>query len=399
MEKPLKIGIGVQGRFHAFGLAAGLLELGHDVTVFTNYPAFIAARFGIPAARVRGFPLHGVAMRLAEKLRLFDRLPGFDGLMHGWFGSWLARRLTAERWDATYTWSSVSKEYLERVRVAGARLVARGSTHIRRQWQLLHEEEGRAGCVIGKPSEAIMQREEAEYEFADAVIVLSSFSRQTFLDTGLPPEKVRLMVSAVHVADFAATPEVAQARQQRLLSGKPLRVLSVGTFSHRKGALDLVAMADALPQDRFQFRFVGTVADEASDLAEKSRGRIDFIPRVPQSELREQYAWADAFVLPTIEEGLAAVVPQAAAAGVLVLATPNAGAADVIRDGEGGWILPARDAAAFGRQLTWIDSHRPEAAVMLQTPGSLNAQRDWRDAALDFVQHCRKVGIDNKRSA
>jgi hypothetical protein len=84
---------------------------------------------------------------------------------------------------------------------------------------------------------------------------------------------------------------------------------------------------------------------------------------------------------------------------VLVLATPNAGAADLIRDGEGGWILPARDAAAFGRQLTWIDSHRTEAAVMLQTPGSLNAQRDWRDAALDFVQHCRQVGIDNKRSA
>lgn len=399
MEKPLKIGIGVQGRFHAFGLAAGLLELGHDVTVFTNYPAFIAARFGVPASRVRGFPMHGVTMRLAEKLRLFDRLPGFDGLTHGWFGSWLARRLTAERWDATYTWSSVSKEYLERDRVAGARLLARGSTHIRRQWQLLHEEESRTGCVIGKPSEAIMQREEAEYALADAVIVLSSFSRQTFLEAGLPPEKVCLMVSAVHVTDFAATPEVAQARQQRLLSGEPLRVLSVGTFSHRKGALDLVAMAEALPQDRFQFRFVGTVADEASDLAGKSRGRIDFIPRVPQSELREQYAWADAFVLPTIEEGLAAVVPQAAAAGVLVLATPNSGAADVIHNGKGGWILPARDAAAFGRQLTWIDSHRPEVAEMIQPLGRLDASRDWRDAALDFVQHCRQVGIDLKRTS
>ena len=392
MDRPLKIGIGVHGRFHAFGLAAGLLELGHDVTVFTNYPAFIAARFGIPAARVRGFPLHGMAVRLAERLRLFEKVPGIDGLMHGWFGSWLARRLTAERWDATYTWSSVSKEYLERERVAGARLVARGSTHIRKQWRLLHEEEVRTGCAIGKPSEDIMRREEAEYALADAIIVLSSFSRQTFLEAGLPPEKVRLMVSAVHVADFAATPEIIQARQQRLLSGAPLRVLNVGTFSHRKGALDLVAMANELPQDRFQFRFVGTVTDEARILAEKARGRIEFIPRVPQSELQEHYSWADVFVLPSIEEGLAAVLPQAAAAGLLVLATPNSGAADVMRDGGGGWILPARDAAAFAQKLRWIASHRSEAADMLCQSDPMTDSRDWQDAAADFVQHCRQVG-------
>ncbi len=396
MEKPLKIGIGVHGRFHAFGLAAGLLELGHDVTIFTNYPAFIAARFGIPAARVRGFPLHGTAVRLMERLHAFEKMPGFDALMHGWFGSWLARRLTAERWDATYTWSSVSKEYLECKRVAGARLVARGSTHIRRQWQLLQDEEARTGCIIGKPSEAIILREEAEYALADAVIVLSSFSRQTFLDAGLPPEKVRLMVSAVNVADFAAAPEVVQARQKRLFSGEPLRVLSVGTFSHRKGALDIVAMADALPPDRFQFRFVGTVADEAIALAEKPHGRIKFIPRVPQGELQQHYAWADVFVLPSIEEGLAAVLPQAAAAGLLVLATPNSGAADVIRDGEGGWILPARDAVAFGKKLTWIDSHRPEATDLVRAHGSQSRSRDWRDAAVDFVQHCKQTGIDEK---
>jgi glycosyltransferase involved in cell wall biosynthesis len=388
MGKPLKIAIGVHGRFHAFGLAAGLLKLGHDVTVFTNYPAFIAARFGIPAQRVRGFAMHGVVMRLADRLRLFERMPGFDGFLHGWFGSWLARRLTAERWDATYTWSSVSKEYLECERVARARLVARGSTHIRRQWQLLHEEEMRTGCVISKPSEAIMQREEAEYALADAVIVLSSFSRQTFLEAGLPPEKVRLMVSAVHVADFAATPEVVQARRQRILSGEPLRVLSVGTFSHRKGALDLVAMAGALPADQFQFRFVGSVADEAAVLAEKSRGRIEFIPRVPQKELREHYEWADIFVLPSIEEGLAAVLPQAAAAGLLVLATPNSGAADVIQEGVTGWIMAVRDVAAFTQRLNWIACHRLEMAALAESCSQLTS-RDWQKAADDFVRCCQ----------
>lgn len=398
MGKRLKIAIGVQGRFHAFGLAAGLIELGHDVTVFTNYPAFTAARFGIPRGRMRGFPLHRLAVRLAEKLRFFEKVPALDGLMHGWFGSWLARSLTAEHWDATYTWSSVSKEYLEKDRVADVRLMARGSTHIRKQWQILHEEETRTGCRIGKPSEAIMRREEAEYALADAIIVLSSFSRQTFLEAGLPPEKVRLMVSAVNVAYFAAMPEVLRERQQRLISGEPLRVLNVGTFSHRKGALDLVSMADSMPQDHFQFRFVGTVADEARVLAEKARGRLEFLPRVPQNELRHHYAWADVFVLPSIEEGLAAVLPQAVAAGLLVLATPNSGAADVMRDGERGWILPARDSGAFHRKLHWIGAHRVEAAELLRQSDSMTDSRDWKDAAADFVEHCRQAGSCSGRS-
>ncbi len=391
MDKRLKIGIGVQGRFHAFGLAAGLIALGHDVTVFTNYPAIIAMRFGLPLKCVHGFPLHGVVVRLVEKLRLKRRFPDLDGWLHAWFGRWLARRLGQQKWDVTYTWSSVSKEHLESPRTAILRLIVRGSTHIREQRRLLVDERVRAGCPLEKPSEGIMCREEAEYALADAVFVLSTFSRESFLKVGLPPEKIRLMVAAVHVADFAATPEALQGRQQRLLSGEPLRVLSVGTFSHRKGALDLVAMADALPQDRFQFRFVGTVANEAAPLAEKARGRIEFIPRVPQSDLPQHYAWADAFVLPSIEEGLAAVLPQAAAAGLLILATPNSGAADVIHEGEKGWILPARGALAFVEKLRWIESHRAETTDMLRRPDTTSASRDWRAAAEDFVLHCRQI--------
>jgi colanic acid/amylovoran biosynthesis glycosyltransferase len=59
----MKIGIGVHGRFHAFELARALIEAGQDVTVFTNYPAFIAERFGVPRQRVVGHAIHGVAVR------------------------------------------------------------------------------------------------------------------------------------------------------------------------------------------------------------------------------------------------------------------------------------------------------------------------------------------------
>lgn len=392
MGEVLKIAIGVHGRFHAFGLASGLLELGHDVQVFTNYPAFVAARFGLPVERIRGFPLHGLVVRVLARLGLTQRFPVLDAWMHAWFARWLSRRLTTERWDATYTWSSVSLEYLKAKRTSTVRLIARGSTHIRKQWQILQDEEERCGCLVDKPTEAIMRREEMEYGLADGVIVLSSFSRDTFLHAGVAADKVHLMISAVNASEFSACEVAREARLQRLSSIEPLRVLSVGTFSFRKGALDLAEMVRRLSSDGFVFRFVGTVAPEAEELARSLAGKMEFVPRVPQSELKGHYEWGDVFVLPSIEEGLAAVLPQAKAAGLPILATPNSGAGDVVTHGTDGWILPARDAGAFVDKLIQIRD-QGFSSISGQAVGR-NFNRSWVAAAADFARICRELSVD-----
>jgi len=399
MAKALKIGIGVHGRFHAFGLASGLLALGHDVYVFTNYPASAAARFGLPIDRVRSFLLHGLAVRCLARLGVTQRFPRLDALMHTWFACWLSRRLTAECWDLTYTWSSVSLEYLKAKRTSTVRLIARGSTHIREQWKLLQDEEARSGCFVDKPTEEIMQREQSEYELADGVIVLSSFSRDTFLQAGVAADKVHLMVSAVNVSEFAVTEVAREARQQRLYSSQPLRVLSVGTFSFRKGALDMVEIVRRLSSEGIVFRFVGTVAPEAEELARSLTGKMEFVPRVPQSALKAHYEWGDVFVLPSIEEGLAAVLPQAKAAGLFILATPNSGAGDVVTPGFDGWILPARDARAFVDQLLWIKNERQRLSATMQQQAAQLLNRGWSDAAQDFTGICHQVCVKKQDSS
>ena len=68
MIASLKIAIVVHGRFHGFDLARALMERGHDVTVFTNYPTWAVARFGIPPAHSRCFPMHGLLSRVVGRL-------------------------------------------------------------------------------------------------------------------------------------------------------------------------------------------------------------------------------------------------------------------------------------------------------------------------------------------
>src|SRR5688500_8529662 len=81
----LKIAIVVHGRFHAFNLARALLERGHEVTLFTNYPKWAVERFHFPAERVRSFWVHGVLTRAAEMLQRKNVLRRGDEWSHPMF--------------------------------------------------------------------------------------------------------------------------------------------------------------------------------------------------------------------------------------------------------------------------------------------------------------------------
>src|SRR5439155_8823868 len=130
----MKIAIVVHGRFHAFDLARALLQRGHEVTVFTNYPKWAVKRFGISSDRVRSFWLHGVVSRLTWSLQQKMRIPYPEAWLHRLFGSWATKEIAKEPWDVTHCWSGVSEEPLRAL--DGSRplkLVMRGSAHIRAQ--------------------------------------------------------------------------------------------------------------------------------------------------------------------------------------------------------------------------------------------------------------------------
>jgi glycosyltransferase involved in cell wall biosynthesis len=140
------------------------------------------------------------------------------------------------------------------------------------------------------PSLWIVAREEREYKLASAICTISSFAYNTFRSAGVPEERLVLTPVGVDVRAFRPSPREIRARVDRVMSDCPLRVLTVGTFSFRKGALDYQRVLQSVP-DLFYFRFVGTVHHECRDLAESLSDRAEFIGRRPQSELPTYYHW------------------------------------------------------------------------------------------------------------
>jgi glycosyltransferase involved in cell wall biosynthesis len=208
---------------------------------------------------------------------------------------------------------------------------------------------------------------------------------------GHPEKAVRVMVPGVDNHEFLASPAALAARRQRHLTGKPLRVLMTGAFSYRKGALDFTEAVRRLHGQGVEFRVVGQPSRAAYRLREELAQQIEFISRVPQDELLAHYEWADLFVFPSLEEGLAAVLWQAAAAGLPVVATQESGFEELLRRGVPGWLVPARDAGALVERIAWARDHREQLLAFMDAAHASGAIRPWRQAAEDFAGICAEV--------
>ena len=382
-----KIDIIVHGRFHGFSLAHALLSLGHDVVVHTNYPASVVERWHVPRAHVRSFLPHGIASRLGSKIKSVRAQALLEPALHNAFARWAARGVRIDA-DIIYGFSGVMEQFLRRPRPQKRqlRILLRGSSHIREQSDLLQAEERRVGLTLDRPSQWMIEREEREYGLADSIFVLSNFARDSFIKHKIQPNRIMVNPLGVNITQFQADVDTLAARRKRILSGDPLRVLTVGTFSYRKGARDLVDIARNL-NHLMSFQFVGDFPSETSKLRQHAAPWIELNDRVAEATLPSYYRETDLFLFPTLEDGFAAVLAQAVAGGLPILATTNCSAPDMIAAGSSGWAVPIRSVDAFAERLRWCHDNRSEFAALIGEKRNNPGIRTWIEMATEVIAY------------
>ncbi|HWF11063.1 MAG TPA: glycosyltransferase family 4 protein [Bryobacteraceae bacterium] len=392
----MKIAIAVHGRFHGFDLARALIARDHDVRVFTNYPVWATRRFGVPGEKVRSFWPHGVAVKIVDRLGLTvgDAL---SAPMHKAFSKWVMRQINRESWDVVHAFSGVAEDVFLGTPKIPRHFLVRGSSHIRYQQRILHEESERTGVRLESPSDWIIEREEREYRMCDRLFVLSKFALRSFIEAGVPEAKMALLPLGVDARAFRPRRDVLVERARRIRSGAPLRVICAGTLCFRKGLYDLEKIVRGSDPARFHFQVIGSVAPEAKKFVAQLPARIEIVPRQPHAQLPSWYANADLFLLPTLEDGFAVVLTQACASGLPILATTNCAAPDFVRDGQNGWVLPIRDPEAFIGRLRWCDENREELAEMVYKTYDDFRPIDWDDVAANFESILHETAVTSRQ--
>lgn len=378
----------VQGRFHAFALAKSLLALGLPVHVITNYPAFLAERFGLPSSKVTGCGSLGLIHRYAFRWNLAQRLECLNRCLHVSFSRWAVQHVIKSMPAVLHVFSGVATEIYDALDTIEERpllLLARGSAHIREQHRDLKREAVRASFPgIDLPGPWMVRREIREYERSDNIVTLSSYARNSFLSRGYAPEKVLMLALGSDVKQFRPERSVVDRRVERLRSGAKMTVLYTGNVSLQKGIIDLIDTARKLA-GQMRFRVVGNITPDAAARVEAARDVIEFLPRVPEHELPGIYAAADVFLFPTLHDGFAAVLAQARAGCLPIVATDHCAAPDMIVDGETGWIVPTRRADLSVGRLLAMHQNRETTVGMVENLWQKCDTRDWTDVGKDFM--------------
>lgn len=221
-----------------------------------------------------------------------------------------------------------------------------------------------------RDSQAKLDRKTRELELADVVVGPGRF----VLDS-LPAwaSSKQLIMSPFGSPEFGS----AEDTQEEKSLDKPLRVLFVGSLGQRKGLGDLFEAVKKLDSKKIELVVMGSLLaplefykNELSDFTyEKGR---------PNAQVLELMRSCDVFCLPSIVEGRALVMQEAMSQGLPLLITANTGGADLVIEGETGFLVPIRSPDAIAEKLTWYAENREATRKMGKLAKAHASKYTWK---------------------
>jgi glycosyltransferase involved in cell wall biosynthesis len=334
----------VFGVFHHFELARELERRGHLERVYSTWPWSRLNREGLPHQRVETFPWIHTSEYLLARAGVdwpwaSDNLGYWNALA---FDRWTEKRVPA--CDALIAISGAGLATGKRVQERGGVFICdRGSTHQRYQEMIVSEEFRRWGAERAVSDERDTVREEAIYAEADAITVPSRVAARSFVEMGVPAEKLAVIPYGVRLENFYPDGELTAHR---------FDVLFAGAAGLRKGVPYLLQAFARLRFPHKRLRIAGAVLPELKAVLQRlPQDNVEFLGVVSQARLRELMSTSHVLVLPSIEEGLALVQAQALACGCPIICSTNTGGEDLFSDGVEGFIVPIRDSMALTRRM------------------------------------------------
>ena len=369
----------VFGVFHHFELARELDRRGHLSKIYSTFPWTRLKREGLARNLVDTFPwVHTPEMLLLRagihNRRLLDQISYLNALA---FDEWTCRLLRHEQTpDALIALSGAALKTGREVQNRGGLLICdRGSSHPRYQEQIVREEYQRWNVTRPVTDARDILREEQIFEQADAITVPSSFAARSFLESGIPAQKIHCIPSGVRLESFSRTGEPPADR---------FEVLFAGSVGLRKGFPYLLEAFVALQHPAKRLRVAGALHPDIKTVLNRlPLDHVEFLGPVSQPHLATLMSTSHVMVLPSIEEGLALVQGQALACGCPVICSTNTGGEDLFSDGVEGFIVPIRDPKALTTRMQQLvddpalQSRMSEAA--LQKVRSIGGWSDYGD--------------------
>ncbi len=243
---------------------------------------------------------------------------------------------------------------------------------------------------------------------ADAWRVVNTRERKVYIEKlGLPADRVRVLPVPCDLSAFSGeqmADSTAKARerlsfapgtQMLLWAGRPVRFKRLPLLFRA-----FAEIRTRFPEARLVVAGRKELAQEDLDRAASESGlggSLIWTGELAAADLAGMYGAADVFLFASIYEGFGRVLVEAGAVGLPVVATETAGAADIVSDGETGYLVPIEDAKGLARRACELlakpeQCSRMSAAALERIHGRFNPAEmfdgivsQWRETAAKSV--------------
>jgi colanic acid/amylovoran biosynthesis glycosyltransferase len=221
---------------------------------------------------------------------------------------------------------------------------------------------------------------------ATAVHCVSEAIKQQATEYGLDSSKARIIRPAVDPDFFLHNRSLARKTA-------PFRLLSVGSLVWVKGyEYALLSVRRLLDSGlSVQFDIVGVGPERQRILyTVHDLGLVEHVHllgKLSPTEIREQLASADAFLLSSVSEGISNAVLEAMASGLPVVTTDCGGMREVLRDGIEGFVVPVRDVNAMAEALRRIAADEELASRLARAARQrVECELNLKEQSKQFLQ-------------
>jgi glycosyltransferase involved in cell wall biosynthesis len=353
--------ISCSGKLHAFALAEQMARQGMLDDFYTSYSSnkntFL--RNFVRRMDKEEIPLEKIQTNtaLAFPIKLWQ------SKVHIWnaiFDKWVARQILKSESTVFIGWSGMSLHSIRQAKGKGMlTILERGSSHIVVQDRILREEYNHFEKIFGVHP-AVIRKELQEYEETDYISVPSFFVRDSFIQEGVPEEKLILN-------PYGANEYFTPSKKSESDEPRKFRIVYLGSLSIRKGLIYLFKALNQLKLDPgcFEIWFIGNVHQELQPFIDNlKRDNWKFFGHINHYDLRKYLIQCDIGVQPSLEEGLSMVIPQMMSCGIPVIITPNTGGENIIENDVSGLVVPIRDPKAIANGIEYLFNNKGKLAAM-----------------------------------
>ncbi|MFY7788316.1 MAG: glycosyltransferase family 4 protein, partial [Thermoflexibacteraceae bacterium] len=169
-------------------------------------------------------------------------------------------------------------------------------------------------------------------------------------------------------------------------------LIYVGSISVRKGVLTLLEVLKSLNLPHSKLLLVGQIDEEIKEKLVVYQNYYDYVGVVPQKDLKNYLLQAAVFVINSLEDGFAQVVPQAMACGLPVICTNHVGAADCIADSKNGFIVPVNQPEKLKEKIVFFYENREKISIMGQAAlQSVKEKFAWKAFGDSIIQYYQEM--------